>query len=267
VTPEVCVSAPVPFRSCLPTALAGHNVLIVGGSSGIGLAAARLLTEARAGVFLVARDEPRLRDAAASLGGDRARVRVMVADVTDDERLTEVFDRAGTLDHVLLTAGAATRAPLADAGRSRARDAFDVRFWGGYEVARRAAGRLPAGGSITFMSGIYTVRPIAGAAAAIASGAACEGLARALAVELAPRRVRVNAVRSGVVDTPPLRRRLGVAQADPAQADAAVAKAGAHLPLGRFGTAEEAAAAALFIMANPYVTGSVLTVDGGQSMA
>ncbi|MFC4507656.1 MULTISPECIES: SDR family oxidoreductase [Streptomyces] len=260
------MSAPVPIRSPLPAALAGHNVLIVGGSSGIGLAAARLLSEAGAGLCLVAREETRLKEAAGSLG-DGARVRVMAADVTDEVRLAEVFERAGPLDHVLLTAGAATRAPLADAAPSRVRDSFDVRFWGGYATARAAAGRLPAGGSITFMSGVYTVRPIAGAAAAIASGAACEGLARALAVELAPRRVRVNAVRSGVVDTPPLRRRLGVAQADPAQADAAVAEAGRHLPLGRFGTAEETAAAALFVMAHPYVTGSVLTVDGGQSLA
>ncbi|MCX4761523.1 SDR family oxidoreductase [Streptomyces sp. NBC_01275] len=261
------MSTPVPIRSPLPTALAGQNVLIVGGSSGIGLAAARLLGAAGAGLLLVARDETRLKEAADSLA-DATPVRTLAADVTDESALAQAFERAGPLDHVLLTAGAAARAPLAEADRSRVQGDFDVRFWGGYATARAAAERLPAGGSITFMSGVYTVRPVAGAAAAIASGAACEGLARALAVELAPRRVRVNAVRAGIVDTPPLRRRLGAAaQASDAQADAVVAAAGRHLPLGRFGTAEEAAAAAVFVMANPYVTGSVVTVDGGQSLA
>ncbi|MER7185750.1 SDR family oxidoreductase [Streptomyces hyaluromycini] len=260
------MTAPAPVRTPLPAALAGQHVLILGGSSGIGLAAARLLAGAGARLSLVARDETRLKAAVGTLP-DGTAVTALTADATDEDRLVEVFRQAGPLDHVLVTAGAASRTPLAETDRCRVRDAFDVRFWGGYSTARIAAGQLPAGGSITLMSGVYTVRPVAGAAAAIASGAACEGLTRALAVELAPQRVRVNAVRSGVVDTPPLRRRLHVSDADPAEADAAVAAAGSHLPLGRFGTAEEAAAAALFVMANPYVTGSVVTVDGGQSLA
>ncbi|MEU9276188.1 SDR family oxidoreductase [Streptomyces sp. NPDC048342] len=257
---------PVPFRTPLPTALCGQNVLVLGGSSGIGLAAARLLAGSGARLHLVARDAPRLKAAAADLP-DGTVATSWTADVTDETRLIEVFDRAGPLDHVLVTAGAAARAPLADADRERAHGAFDVRFWGGYAAARVAAERLPAGGSITLTSGIYTVRPVTGAAAAIASAAACEGLVRALAVELAARRVRVNAIRAGVVDTPPLRRRLKVAEAHPDEADAAVAAAGRHLPLGRYGTAEEAASAAVFVMANAYVTGSVVTVDGGQSLA
>ncbi|PNG23542.1 hypothetical protein C1J00_03485 [Streptomyces cahuitamycinicus] len=261
------VNDPVPVRSPLPAALAGQNVLIVGGSSGIGLATARLLVDVRASPVLVARDTARLQIAADSLAG-AVKVRTVTADVTDEDRLPRLLEGLRPFDHVLVTAGAGTRAPLAEGDRSRVQDAFDVRFWGGYAVARAAVACLPAGGSITYMSGIYAARPISQAAAAVASLAACEGLAKALAVELAPLRIRVNAVRSGVVDTPALRRRLLARDddADTARADAAVAVAGETLPLGRYGTAEEAAAAAVFLMANPYVTGSVLTVDGGQSL-
>ncbi|MEW2623423.1 SDR family oxidoreductase [Streptomyces sp. NPDC048106] len=259
------MSPPTPVRSPLPTSLRGHGILVIGGSSGIGLAAARLLAEVGARLVLVARDEPRLKEAARSLP-ESAMVRTLTADVTDEARLAEVFDLADPVDHVLVTAGTSRRLPLAQAGRPEVQDAVDVRLWGGYAAARCAAGRLPAGGSLAFMSGLYTVRPVAGAAAAIASAAACEGLARALAVELAPWRIRVNAVRAGSLDTPSLRNRLRLGDADPDAAAAAVAAAGAHLPLGRYGTAEEAAAAAVFLMANPYVTGSVVTVDGGQSL-
>jgi len=89
---------------------------------------------------------------------------------------------------------------------------------------------------------------------------AVETLTRALAVELAPARVRVNTVRFGRIDTPLLRSTAGL------DADAAIAAAGSSAPLGRFGTAEEAAASALFLMANNYMTGQVVTVDGGETL-
>jgi NAD(P)-dependent dehydrogenase (short-subunit alcohol dehydrogenase family) len=80
-------------------------------------------------------------------------------------------------------------------------------------------------------------------------------------VELAPARLRVNTIRFGRIDTPLLRAQPGL------DSDAAVAAAGANALLGRFGTAEEAAASALFLMANNYVTGQVITVDGGETLA
>ncbi|MEV7415143.1 SDR family oxidoreductase [Streptomyces sp. NPDC089919] len=255
-------AAPVPSSVPLPGSLAGVTVLIVGGSSGIGLAAAGLLASVGARPVLAGRDEARLKAAAESLAERCAAggtdVRTYPADVRDEERLAEVLDELGTVGHVLVTAGTVTRAPLAEAGRELVADSVEGRLWGGYAVARAAAPRLAPGGSITYLSGIYVARPVPGGAAVIAAAAATEGLAKALAVELAPRRIRVNAVRSGTVDTPMLRRRL--------PDDEAVAAAGRAMPLGRYGTAEEAASAALFLMSNPYVTGSVLTIDGGQSL-
>lgn len=127
---------------------------------------------------------------------------------------------------------------------------------------------MPYGGSITLTSGSYVDRPKAGTAVLTAGLGAVEALVAGLAVELAPNRVRVNAIRPGPIDTPLLRAGHGFAD-DPysQKADAALVETGSGLLLGRVGTAEEAAAAAVFMMTNNYVTGSVLRVDGGVNLS
>ncbi|UBU18710.1 SDR family oxidoreductase [Nonomuraea gerenzanensis] len=253
--------APMPVTSPLPSALEDRAVVIVGGSSGIGLAAGALLVSVGARVTLVARDAARLSSAAERLRTTPgAAVSGITGDGTDETVLEHALDQAGPVDHVLVTAGGFSVGALLDTPREQVRESVDGRIWGAYGAARAAARRLPAGGSITFSSGLYLTRPIPGASAAIASIGAVEGLTRALAVELAPRRLRVNAIRYGVVDTPLSRGALGLGD------DAAVAAAGQGSLLGRFATAEEAASAALFLMANNFMTGTVVTVDGGQSL-
>ncbi|WP_067640936.1 SDR family NAD(P)-dependent oxidoreductase [Actinomadura latina] len=277
-------AAPVPVRSPLPRSLAGRTAVILGGSSGIGLAAAELLASFGARILLVGRDKERL-DAAVTrvnaaaarpntagapsgtsdMAGIPAEVHGMSADVADDDALEEVFERAGTVDHVLLTAGRPSDAgPVSGLTRETARVAVGEPVGSVLTVARAAVPRMRPGGSITLASGILVARPRPGMSALVAAAGAVETLARALAVELAPARLRVNAIRFGAMDTPLLRALYGVGGA---AGDAAMAEAGGGMPLGRFGTAEEAASAALFLMANPYMSGEVLTVDGGQSLA
>ncbi|MEV6037888.1 SDR family oxidoreductase [Nonomuraea sp. NPDC052116] len=260
--------APVPVRSPLPTGLAGSTVVLIGGTSGIGLSAGVLLSGVGARVVLVGRDQARLAAAvdrvrdAAPADGPADSVLGISADGSDEDALAEIFERAGQVDHVLVTAGGLSGAgPVTELSHDDLRSALDSRLWGAVVAARLAATRLPAGGSITFTSGTYVVRPIPGMTGPLAAVGAVETFTKALAVELAPKRLRVNAIRYGTFDTPLLRTLSGL------DGDDAVAKAGEGSPLGRFGTAEEAAASALFVMANNYVTGQVITVDGGQSLA
>ncbi|GAA2635203.1 SDR family oxidoreductase [Streptomyces axinellae] len=265
---------PVPVRSPLTGALSGTTAVLVGGSSGIGLAAAVLLRSVGARVVLVGRDRDRLnaavsrvRGASAADGHDGAHdpddaVLYVVGDGGDERVLAEAFDRAGHVDHMFVTAGGLSGAgPLAGLSADGIRSACDSRLQTAFTTARTAASRLPAGGSLTFSSGILVVRPAPGMAAPLSVAGAVETLTRALAVELAPERVRVNTVRYGRIDTPLLRSLPGL------DSDEAVAAAGSTTPLGRFGTAEEAAASALFLMANHYMTGQILTVDGGETLA
>lgn len=258
--------APIPVRSPLPSALAGSAVVVVGGTSGIGLAAGVLLREVGARVVLVGRDRDRL-DAArkevwSTHPGEDDAVLGVAGDGGDERVLNEACDLAGQVDHILVTAGTAQgMGLLGDLSVDVLRSTFESRVPAAFAAARVAGARLPAGGSLTLSSGTLTRKPLPGAVVGNAMAGAVETMTRSIGVELAPKRVRVNTIRFGRTVTPLLRGYPGF------ETDEAIAAAGASWPLGRFGTAEEAAATALFLMSNNYVTGQIITVDGGETMA
>jgi NAD(P)-dependent dehydrogenase (short-subunit alcohol dehydrogenase family) len=233
--------------------LNGQKVVVIGGSSGMGLAIARAAAIAGAEVTIASNRQDRvdaaLRDLPDGCVG-------LALDVRDEDAVASFFEGLSELDHLAFTAGDAfTPRPLADIGITDARAALEVRFWGAVSAIKYAAPRMRAGGSIGLTTGTVGQRPVPGAAMAAAGAGATEGLVRGLAVELAP--VRVNAVRSGAVRTPMWDR------FPDAQRETLFARLARGTLTGTIGEPEQLAAAHLYLMQNEYVTGTVHTVDGG----
>jgi NAD(P)-dependent dehydrogenase (short-subunit alcohol dehydrogenase family) len=242
--------------------LEGKHLVVVGGSSGIGLETARLALAEGASVTIAGRSEDRLRRAVESLGNSRevgpagVRVRPVVADVTDESSVRALFEGEPRVDHLFVPAGEIRPGgDVLGADLNGLRSILESRLVGVAHVVRQARPKM-AGGSITLISGLYSTRPAPGGAFAAAAVAAVEGLTRALALDLAP--TRVNAVAPGLIDTP-------LWDAFGPQREAILAR-GAALPVGRIGRPEEVAEAVLFLMSNGFVTGAVLSIDGGGSL-
>ncbi|MBI3302229.1 MAG: SDR family oxidoreductase [Deltaproteobacteria bacterium] len=228
------------------------TVVILGGSSGIGLATAKAARAEGARVIITGRSAERLQAARAALGDT---VHTVVLDVADEAGTRAFFQELGHLDHLFITAGTLVRDSRLAPDSVVLRPAMETRFWGALYAAKYGAPKMQNSGSITFMSGTAARRPLDGASVASASCGAVEAFARALAVDLAP--IRVNTIQPGFVDTPLLDEVLG------AQRDEILTAVAARLPVRRIGRPEEIADAVLFLMKNGYVTGITLTIDGG----
>ena len=183
------------------TKLTDARVLVIGGSSGIGLAVAKAAKADGARVTIAGRDRTRLDEAAHKLGGG---VDVATVDLTDEASIAAIFE-GRDLDHLATTGPGPGFAPFMEADVTQVRADFEAKFFGQYLAARQAAPILTAKGtgSVTFMSGAFSQRPPAGASTLAAIQAGIEGLSRALAVELGP--VRFNTVSPGLTDTPLIR--------------------------------------------------------------
>lgn len=235
--------------------LQDKRVVVIGGSSGIGLATARMAASEGAAVVIASRSMDKLEKAAATIPG---KIEAFSVDIREENSLAGLFAAIGEFDHLATPAGEVAGGPFLDLDPREARQAFDSKFWGQYLAAKHGAPRIRSGGSITLISGSNSQRPLPQSAVRAAINSAVEGLTRALAVELMP--IRVNAVAPGLIDTP-LHDRL-----PRERKDVLFQAVAASLPLKRVGTAEEIAHGILHLMTNGYTTGSTLFVDGGYTL-
>lgn len=231
-------------------------VVIVGGSSGIGLAVARALLERQARVTIASRSAEKLGRASESLNG---RVSTARLDMRVEEDVKNFFSGLQGLDHLVITAAGAAFGNFLELEVEEARAFFDSKFWGPYTVARYAAPRIRPGGSVTFFAGAASRKASPGFSCGSALNSAMETLSRTLAVELAP--IRVNTVSPGLTRTP-VWELLG--EEERAQL---FEQASRDLPLGRVGKPEEVAHAVVFLLENSYMTGSILFPDGGYLLS
>jgi NAD(P)-dependent dehydrogenase (short-subunit alcohol dehydrogenase family) len=233
--------------------LNGKRVVVLGGTSGIGLSVAEAVAKAGARPVIASSSAANVEAALARLPQG---AQGHAVDLRDEGAVKDVFAHIGPFDHLVYTAGEALKlGPLGETVLPQARQFFELRYWGALTAAKYGAPLIRAGGSIVFTSGIAGVRPQAGWALGASICSAMEGLTRALAVELAP--LRVNIVSPGFVRTP-LWKTISATERD-AMYDAV----GEKLPVGRVGTSEEVADAYLFLMRQGFATGQTFVVDGG----
>lgn len=237
--------------------LAQQRILIIGGSNGMGLAAAQQLAALQADVLIVGRSQEKLDKALSTIPGPATG---HVADFTDGEAMTALFERIGPVDHLVLAASAnAAWGPFSAVPASALRAALEGKLIGYWQTLQAALPHLRRDGSVVMLTGAASRTAMPGTAGLAAVNGAITQMAQTLAKELAP--LRVNVVSPGLVDTP-------VYDGMPADVKAGMfAGAAQSLPVGRTGTAEDIAQAIAYLLGNGFTTGAVLDADGGARMA
>ena len=234
--------------------LRGQTVLVIGGSSGIGLETAQLARTKGADVILTARDPDRLHRVGLELEAS-----IAAFDATDFDRLERFFDALSMpIDHLLVTGPGPYYAPLAAFDLDAARRDIEARLLLPLQVARHAPGKVRPPGTLLFLSGTAGRRPAPGRSLPSALMAALPALIKNLALELAP--IRVNLIAAGFVDTPLSASLLGD------QLEARREQLRTTLPIGRVVGPADVAALAVHLMSNTAVTGATFDIDGGQQL-
>uniref|UniRef100_UPI000A3B696F SDR family oxidoreductase n=1 Tax=Streptomyces recifensis TaxID=67355 RepID=UPI000A3B696F len=228
------------------SAYADQRVLVVGGTSGVGLASAREFAAQGADTVIVSRNPQRIDEAVTALSGLAGPVTGQTLDIRSDDEVAKFAVTAGEFDHVVVTAGETPMGRVDTLPLEAAYAAMDSKFWGAYRIARAVHPTR----SLTLVSGYLSQRPGHASALQSAINAALEALVRGLALEAAP--LRVNAVSPGLLRTP-LWDGL-----DAAARDTMYSAAVQRLPLGRVGEASDVAEAVLFLAGNRYATGTTV---------
>lgn len=212
------------------------SFVIIGGTSGIGEAIAQQLTNERNIIHVASR----------STG----------LDISNEKSVQHYFESIGPIDHLIVTAGSfAPSGKVIDVSTEEAKTAFDTKFWGSIYAAKHVARYLKPNGSITLTTGMLSRKVVANTYTKSAINAALEAVTKVLAKELAP--IRVNAVSPGLTAT------TAYKNMDPASRESMYDNAKQNLPVGHVGSALDISMAYVMAVTNPYMTGSIIDVDGG----
>ena len=236
-----------------------HNkrVVILGGSSGIGLAVAEQAASQGAKLVIASSNAERVQKAIESLGGN---AQGHTLDLSDEQAVETLFAKLGAFDHLVFTAGDSLHLHnLATTDLKQARRAFELRYWAALAAVKYGSKNIRKGGSVVLTTGVAGQRPQKGWVVAASVCGTIDALTRALAVELAP--IRVNAVSPGVV-------RTNLWQSmSAAEREQMYESVGKSLPVGRVGEPHDIAQAYVFLMQEEFGTGQILVVDGGTVLA
>jgi len=238
-------------------------VLITGGGSGVGYECAKLFLSHGANVMLVGRGEDKLKTAAQDLGGS---IDFLAGNVADSEVASAAFDKAAQsfgrpVDILINNAGTILRRTAEDTSDVEWMGVMAVNVDGVFYFSREFARRNTSSGAIVNISSTCGQVGAAGLAAYCASKGAVDQLTRAMALELAPRRINVNAVAPGAINSPMLFSK----HADPKDAETVVERNLASIPIGTVAEPHEIARAVLFLARERHITGTILSVDGGYT--
>src|SRR5437773_11325969 len=242
--------------------LNGKIALVTGGNSGIGLATAKEFVNEGAYVFVTGRREPELAAAVKEIGDNITGIRGDVSNLADLDRLfTQIKREKDKLDIVFANAGIATYAALGEITEELYDSIFNVNVKGVLFTVQKALPLMPDGASIILNASIVGSKGLPANSAYAATKAAVRSFARTWTTDLKARRIRVNAISPGSIDTPGLSNLLASSDVGE-QRRKAIASA---VPLGRIGTPDEIAKAVVFLASDDasYVTGAELFVDGG----
>lgn len=231
-----------------------QQIVIIGGSEGIGLAVAKAARALGARVLAASRTKAKLEAAREAVCG----LEIRVADINNSASIQELFSKLSTVDHVYIAAGSSKLGGPLDNPLSDFHHKFDERLWGSVDVVRAAYHLMRPGGSFTFTGGLSSDRPVRGQWVNGIATMATEQLARILALELAP--IRFNAVAPGPTDTPMWN------DVYPKTGAQALSEFTKKFLIPRLVTADEVAQAVLLLMQNEAITGEVIHIDCGARL-
>lgn len=227
------------------------RTVLIGGSSGMGLATAKMLHALGHDIVIASRSQDKLDKAKAIIG----KAEGYVLDITQEKEVARFFKHVGPFDHLVTSAAGFVMGPFLQLPLEDAKLFFESKFWGQYLAAKHGAPHIRKGGSITFFCGLAGQKPFMNFAVGCSINAALEGLTRALALELSP--IRVNAISPGTVVTPAWDI---LSEQDRLKE---FKNAASQLPAKKVGQPEDIAQAAIYLIQCSFATGSIVYVDGG----